>query len=129
MKFFGSFAFNRKRNVLELEIRQDYTSSGTQKYVVSSESQSVVSDLQAVINEASSTCNHCFHKPSFINWLESPGLNVDLLVSYSGVNKYLSKWIPTCLILIYILFTLSRIMYIIQMSFEMWLSFFFSTKL
>lgn len=35
MKFFGSFAFNRKRNVLELEIRQDYTSSGTQKYVVS----------------------------------------------------------------------------------------------
>jgi len=35
VKFFGSFAFNRKRNVLELEIRQDYTSSGTQKYVVS----------------------------------------------------------------------------------------------
>ncbi|XP_038851137.1 transcription initiation factor TFIID subunit 2 [Salvelinus fontinalis] len=33
VKFFGSFAFNRKRNVLELEIRQDYTSSGTQKYV------------------------------------------------------------------------------------------------
>lgn len=36
VKFFGSFAFNRKRNVLELEIRQDYMSSGTQKYVVSS---------------------------------------------------------------------------------------------
>lgn len=35
VKFFGSFAFNRKRNVLELEIRQDYTSPGTQKYVVS----------------------------------------------------------------------------------------------
>lgn len=35
VKFFGSFAFNRKRNVLELEIRQDYMSSGTQKYVVS----------------------------------------------------------------------------------------------
>ncbi|XP_049585994.1 transcription initiation factor TFIID subunit 2 isoform X1 [Syngnathus scovelli] len=33
VKFYGSFAFNRKRNVLELEIRQDYTSSGTQKYV------------------------------------------------------------------------------------------------
>ncbi|KAG7269763.1 hypothetical protein CRUP_010788, partial [Coryphaenoides rupestris] len=33
VKFFGSFAFNRKRNVLELEIRQDYSSSGTQKYV------------------------------------------------------------------------------------------------
>lgn len=41
MKFFGSFAFNRKRNVLELEIRQDYTSSGTQKYVVSIEMQCV----------------------------------------------------------------------------------------
>lgn len=34
MKFYGSFAFNRKRNVLELEIKQDYTSPGTQKYVV-----------------------------------------------------------------------------------------------
>ncbi|XP_061529597.1 transcription initiation factor TFIID subunit 2 isoform X1 [Phycodurus eques] len=33
VKFYGSFVFNRKRNVLELEIRQDYTSSGTQKYV------------------------------------------------------------------------------------------------
>ncbi|RXM35692.1 hypothetical protein EOD39_3948 [Acipenser ruthenus] len=33
VKFFGSFAFNRKRNVLELEIKQDYTSPGTQKYV------------------------------------------------------------------------------------------------
>uniref|UniRef100_A0A673FT94 Transcription initiation factor TFIID subunit 2-like n=1 Tax=Sinocyclocheilus rhinocerous TaxID=307959 RepID=A0A673FT94_9TELE len=33
VKILGSFAFNRKRNVLELEIRQDYTSSGTQKYV------------------------------------------------------------------------------------------------
>lgn len=36
VKFYGSFAFNRKRNVLELEIKQDYTSPGTQKYVVSS---------------------------------------------------------------------------------------------
>ena len=35
VKFYGSFAFNRKRNVLELEIKQDYTSLGTQKYVVS----------------------------------------------------------------------------------------------
>lgn len=35
VKFYGSFAFNRKRNVLELEIKQDYTSPGTQKYVVS----------------------------------------------------------------------------------------------
>lgn len=34
VKFYGSFAFNRKRNVLELEIKQDYTSPGTQKYVV-----------------------------------------------------------------------------------------------
>ncbi|KAE8599565.1 hypothetical protein XENTR_v10017233 [Xenopus tropicalis] len=33
VKFYGSFAFNRKRNVLELEIKQDYTSLGTQKYV------------------------------------------------------------------------------------------------
>lgn len=41
VKFFGSFAFNRKRNVLELEIRQDYTSPGTQKYVVSIEIQHV----------------------------------------------------------------------------------------
>lgn len=36
VKFYGSFAFNRKRNVLELEIKQDYTSPGTQKYVVRS---------------------------------------------------------------------------------------------
>lgn len=36
VKFYGSFAFNRKRNVLELEIKQDYTSPGTQKYVVMS---------------------------------------------------------------------------------------------
>ena len=34
-KFYGSFVFNRKRNVVELELKQDFTSKGSMKYVVS----------------------------------------------------------------------------------------------
>ena len=34
-KFYGSFVFNRKRNVVELELKQDYMSRGAMKYVVS----------------------------------------------------------------------------------------------
>uniref|UniRef100_UPI00358F3A99 transcription initiation factor TFIID subunit 2 isoform X2 n=1 Tax=Myxine glutinosa TaxID=7769 RepID=UPI00358F3A99 len=33
VKFFGTFVFNRKRNILELELKQDCFSQGTQKYV------------------------------------------------------------------------------------------------
>ena len=33
-KFYGSFVFNRKRNVVELELRQDDMSCGAMKYVV-----------------------------------------------------------------------------------------------
>ena len=34
-RFVGGFVFNRKRNVVELEIKQDAATSGTLKYVVS----------------------------------------------------------------------------------------------
>lgn len=34
-RFTGSFIFNRKRNVVELELKQDMTSKGAMKYVVS----------------------------------------------------------------------------------------------
>lgn len=34
-RFFGSFVFNRKRNVVELEIKQDLSAKGALKYVVS----------------------------------------------------------------------------------------------
>ena len=33
-RFLGSFVFNRKRNVVELELKQDYTAKGALKYVV-----------------------------------------------------------------------------------------------
>ena len=32
--FVGSFDFNRKRNVVELELKQDHTAKGALKYVV-----------------------------------------------------------------------------------------------
>ncbi|KAI4582206.1 hypothetical protein MJG53_020794 [Ovis ammon polii x Ovis aries] len=49
VKFYGSFAFNRKRNVLELEIKQDYTSPGTQKYV---------GPLKVTVQELDGSFNH-----------------------------------------------------------------------
>ncbi|CAH2285827.1 transcription initiation factor TFIID subunit 2 isoform X1 [Pelobates cultripes] len=49
VKFYGSFAFNRKRNVLELEIKQDYTSLGTQKYV---------GPLKVTVQELDGSFNH-----------------------------------------------------------------------
>nr|XP_032810604.1 transcription initiation factor TFIID subunit 2 [Petromyzon marinus] len=33
VKFYGTFVFNRKRNILELELKQDCIAQGTQKYV------------------------------------------------------------------------------------------------
>ena len=35
-RFVGSFIFNRKRNVVELDLKQDMTAKGTMRYVVSS---------------------------------------------------------------------------------------------
>uniref|UniRef100_A0A4W3IXD8 Transcription initiation factor TFIID subunit 2 n=1 Tax=Callorhinchus milii TaxID=7868 RepID=A0A4W3IXD8_CALMI len=49
VKFFGSFAFNRKRNILELELKQDYTSLGTQKYV---------GPLKVTVQELDGSFNH-----------------------------------------------------------------------
>ncbi|KAJ1193875.1 hypothetical protein NDU88_003171 [Pleurodeles waltl] len=49
VKFYGTFAFNRKRNVLELEIKQDYTSPGTQKYV---------GPLKVTVQELDGSFNH-----------------------------------------------------------------------
>ena len=34
-RFFGSFVFNRKRNVVELELKEDLTGRGSMKYSVS----------------------------------------------------------------------------------------------
>ena len=34
-RFSGNFVFNRKRNVVEMELRQDFISKGSMKYVVS----------------------------------------------------------------------------------------------
>ena len=36
-RFFGNFVFNRKRNVVELELKQDLGAKGALKYVVSVE--------------------------------------------------------------------------------------------
>ena len=33
-RFFGSFVFNRKRNVVELELKEDLTGRGSMKYSV-----------------------------------------------------------------------------------------------
>ncbi|XP_048220089.1 LOW QUALITY PROTEIN: transcription initiation factor TFIID subunit 2-like [Perognathus longimembris pacificus] len=49
VKFYGTFAFNRRRNVLELEIKQDYTSPGTQKYV---------GPLQVTVQELDGSFSH-----------------------------------------------------------------------
>ena len=34
VRLHGSFVFNRKRNMVELEIKQDHSSTGTMKYIV-----------------------------------------------------------------------------------------------
>ena len=34
-RFVGSFVFNRKRNILELDLKQEMAGKGTMKYVVS----------------------------------------------------------------------------------------------
>lgn len=43
--FNGSFAFNRKRNVVELELKQDLSGKGVHRYVVSMLARLVVNYL------------------------------------------------------------------------------------
>ncbi|CAC5377567.1 TAF2 [Mytilus coruscus] len=50
-RFFGSFVFNRKRNVVELEIKQDLSAKGALKYV---------GPLTVTIQELDGSFNHTF---------------------------------------------------------------------
>ena len=50
-KFIGSFVFNRKRNIVELELKQDWTCKGALKYV---------GPLSVSIQELDGTFNHNF---------------------------------------------------------------------
>ncbi|XP_077993072.1 transcription initiation factor TFIID subunit 2-like [Glandiceps talaboti] len=49
VRFHGNFVFNRKRNIVELELKQDLTSSGVMKYV---------GPLQVTIQELDGSFNH-----------------------------------------------------------------------
>ncbi|XP_052258217.1 transcription initiation factor TFIID subunit 2-like isoform X2 [Dreissena polymorpha] len=51
-RFIGNFVFNRKRNVVELEIRQDNTAKGSLKYV---------GPLEVTIQELDGSFNHIFN--------------------------------------------------------------------
>lgn len=50
-RFMGNFVFNRKRNVVELEIKQDYNAKGSMKYV---------GPLTVIIQELDGSFNHNF---------------------------------------------------------------------
>ncbi|XP_006814911.1 transcription initiation factor TFIID subunit 2-like, partial [Saccoglossus kowalevskii] len=49
VRFHGSFVFNRKRNIVEMELKQDLTSKGVMKYV---------GPLQVTIQELDGSFNH-----------------------------------------------------------------------
>ena len=51
VRFFGNFVFNRKRNVVELEIKQDLTARGGLRYV---------GPLTVTIQELDGSFNHTF---------------------------------------------------------------------
>ncbi|XP_060578386.1 transcription initiation factor TFIID subunit 2-like [Ruditapes philippinarum] len=51
-RFIGNFVFNRKRNVVELEIKQDHTAKGSLKYV---------GPLEVTIQELDGSFNHTFN--------------------------------------------------------------------
>ncbi|XP_052776335.1 transcription initiation factor TFIID subunit 2-like isoform X2 [Mya arenaria] len=51
-RFVGNFVFNRKRNVVEIEIRQDYTAKGSLRYV---------GPLEVTIQELDGSFNHTFN--------------------------------------------------------------------
>ncbi|XP_053395431.1 transcription initiation factor TFIID subunit 2-like isoform X2 [Mercenaria mercenaria] len=51
-RFVGNFVFNRKRNVVELEIKQDHTAKGSLKYV---------GPLEMTIQELDGSFNHTFN--------------------------------------------------------------------
>ena len=51
LRFFGNFVFNRKRNVVELEIKQDLTARGGLRYV---------GPLTVTIQELDGSFNHTF---------------------------------------------------------------------
>ncbi|ELT93532.1 hypothetical protein CAPTEDRAFT_221667 [Capitella teleta] len=78
-RFFGQFVFNRKRNIIELELKQEWTTKGALRYV---------GPLTVVLQELDGTFNHTFK-------IEENKTKFEI-TCHSKSRRHKKKKIPLC---------------------------------